>query len=248
MPQRLLWASTSTKNPKYPKTIYVDELIGAETVNTVPAETYIAFRDTGNVRPSLTENWDENIANARETMQMLADVGINFKDVASSLLKDAVSKFADPFDKLMATMEKKKRDVMEGKLDPQTAKLGEHEDAVKKTSETWRIDGNVRKLWARDASVWSGQDEGAWLDWLTIVYGQKEEGLHLTEVADDVKKTGFKHALLLGMGGSSLAPEVWKKTFGTISGAPELLVLDSTVPAQVKAFEKKIDPKNTIFI
>src|SRR5262245_7160259 len=139
MPQRLLWASTSTKNPKYPKTLYVDELIGAETVNTVPAETYIAFRDTGNVRPSVTENWDENIANARETMQMLADVGISFKDVAGTLLKDAVSKFADPFDKLMATMEKKKRDVMEGKLDPQTAKLGEHEDAVKKTSETWRI-------------------------------------------------------------------------------------------------------------
>jgi len=248
MPQRLLWASTSTKNPKYPKCIYVDELIGAETVNTVPTDTYIAFRDTGHVRPSITENWDENIANARETMQNLADVGISFKDVAGTLLKDAVSKFADPFDKLMATMEKKKRDVMEGKLTPQTVSVGEYADAVKKTQEVWRIDGNIRKLWSRDASLWTGQDEGQWLDWLTIVDNQLEAGTHLPEVAADVKKSGYKHALLLGMGGSSLAPEVWKKTFGTVSGAPELLVLDSTVPAQVKAFEKKIDPKNTVFI
>lgn len=248
MPQRLLWASTSTKNPKYPKCIYVDELIGAETVNTVPADTYIAFRDTGNVRPSVTENWDENIANARETMQMLADVGISFKEVANTLLKDAVSKFADPFDKLMASMEKKKREVMEGKLAAQTFSIGEFADAVKKTSETWRIDGNIRKLWARDASLWSGQDEGQWLDWLTIVDTQLESSGHLPEIAEDVKKNGFKYALLLGMGGSSLAPEVWKRTFGKIDGAPELHVLDSTVPAQVKAFEKKIDLKSTIFI
>jgi len=247
MPQRLLWASTSTKNPKYLKTIYVDELIGADTVNTVPADTYIAFRDTGNVRPSLSENWDENIANARETMANLAEVGINFKEVASTLLTDAVNKFADPFDKLMGTLEKK-RQTLAGGLAPEAHNVGSYADDVKKNLEDWRTGGKVRMLWSRDPALWSGQDEGQWLDWLNIVETQLETGSHLAEVAADVKKGGFKHALLLGMGGSSLAPEVWKKTFGNQSGAPELHVLDSTVPAQVKAFENKVDLKNTVFI
>lgn len=248
MPQRLLWASTSAKNPKYSKTLYVDELIGAETVNTVPTETYTEFRDKGNVRPSLSENWDENIAGARETMARLEEVGIRFQDVTATLLKDAVSKFADPFDKLMATMEKKKREAQQDKLDAQTFSVGDQAEAVKKTLEDWRTTGKVRQLWARDASLWTGQDESAWLDWLGIVEGQMDSGDHLRQVAEDVKKAGFKHVLLLGMGGSSLAPEVWKKTFGKISGAPELHVLDSTVPAQIKAFESKIDLKSTVFI
>jgi transaldolase/glucose-6-phosphate isomerase len=247
MPQRLLWASTSTKNAKYPKTIYVDELIGAETVNTVPAETYIAFRDTGSVRPSLSENWDENIANARETMANLAAVGIKFSDVTKTLLDDAVKKFADPFDKLLGSVEKKRQQI-QGGLVPQSYTLGDQADAVKKALEEWRTEGKIRKLWARDASIWSGQDESQWLDWLGIVDGQRENPEHLIEVAKDAKDSGYKYALLLGMGGSSLAPEVWKKTFGKVDGAPELFVLDSTVPAQVKAFENKVDLKKTVFI
>ena len=76
-PQRLLWASTGTKNPKYPKTLYIDELIGKDTVNTVPTETYLAFRSKGRVRAALTENWADNQARAKETMQTLADVGMS---------------------------------------------------------------------------------------------------------------------------------------------------------------------------
>src|SRR5688572_7983864 len=101
MPQRLLWASTSTKNPKYPKTYYVDELIGAETVNTVPAETFNSFRSEGKVRPSLSENWAENLGDAQDTMRNLKEVGIDFNQVTGILLADAVQKFADPFDKLL---------------------------------------------------------------------------------------------------------------------------------------------------
>jgi transaldolase len=143
MPQRLLWASTSTKNPKYPKTIYVDELIGAETVNTVPAETYIAFRDTGNVRPSVTENWDENISNARETMQLLADVGINFKEVASTLLKDAVSELTDHFDRLMTAL---RTDVLDKFGDRGVKGVEQHcvEKPVGAESEP-RASGGVRR-------------------------------------------------------------------------------------------------------
>jgi transaldolase / glucose-6-phosphate isomerase len=246
MPQRLLWASTSVKNPKYSKTLYVDELIGPQTVNTVPTETFVAFREQGKVRPSLVENWDENIQNARDTMALLAEVGIDFKEVTAALLKDAVQKFADPFDKLLGTVEKK-RQALQGGLVAQSYSVGEYTDAVKKTLDDWRANGKVRRLWARDASLWTNQDEALWLDWLNIVEIQIEHSEHFTQVVEDVKSAGFKHALLLGMGGSSLAPEVWKKTFGKIDGFPELLVLDSTVPAQVKSFEKRIDPKSTVF-
>jgi transaldolase/glucose-6-phosphate isomerase len=247
MPQRLLWASTSTKNPKYPKTLYVDELIGAETVNTVPADTFTAFKEGGKVRPSLTENWAENIEGARDTMRTLAEVGISMKQVTDALVNDAVKKFADPFDKLLASVEKK-RQTLQGSLAPQTASLGALEADVKKSLEDWRVNGKIRRLWAGDASLWSNQDEGNWLGWLHVVDGQRENAAHLDKVAEVAKTAGFKHVLLLGMGGSSLAPEVWKKTFGTVSGYPELLVLDSTVPSQVKAFDKKIDPKTTVFI
>ncbi len=246
-PQRLLWASTSTKNPQYVKTKYVDELIGAETVNTVPADTFVAFRESGKARPTLTENWAENIEQARETMATLEEVGISMKQVTDALLADAVKKFCDPFDKLLASVEKKRQALQSG-LASQTFSLGEYADAVQKALEDWRVNGKVRSLWACDSSLWSGQDEKDWLGWLHIVDGQQEHGGVFAEIALDVKATGFKHVLLLGMGGSSLAPEVWKKTFGKIAGFPELHVLDSTVPAQVRAFEKKVDLKETLFI
>jgi transaldolase/glucose-6-phosphate isomerase len=247
MPQRLLWASTSTKNEKYPKTLYVDELIGADTVNTVPAETFGEFRKNGRVRESLTENWAENIEQARETMQTLEEVGISMKECTNTLLNDAVQKFSDPFDKLLGAVERKRQEL-EGGMAKQTYAVGEATAAVQAVLDEWRTAGKVRRLWGGDASLWTGRDEAQWLSWLHIVDGQREQGEHFRQIADDVKSAGFRQALLLGMGGSSLAPEVWKRTFGTVEGFPELLVLDSTVPAQVRAVEKKIDPAKTVFI
>ena len=115
MPQRLLWASTGTKNPKYSKTLYVDGLIGADTVNTVPGETFQAFKETGTVRPTLTENWGDNIGTAHATMKALADVGISMKEVTETLLTDAVKKFCDPFDTLLAAIDKKRQALQPGK-------------------------------------------------------------------------------------------------------------------------------------
>jgi transaldolase / glucose-6-phosphate isomerase len=247
-PQRLLWASTSTKNPKYAATIYVDELIGEDTVNTVPSATYDAFKKDGKVRPSLTENWADNIEMARETMATLEEVGISMKEVTGALLADAVKKFCDPFDKLLGTIEKKRQALQGGKLARMSYAVGDAEKAVKATIEDWRAGGKVRRLWAKDASLWTGKDEGEWLGWLYIVDGQRDHPEELKKIAQDAKDSGFKHALLLGMGGSSLCPEVLKKTFGKIDGAPELFVLDSTVPAQVKAFESKVDLAKTLCI
>ncbi len=247
-PQRLLWASTSTKNPKYPKTIYVDELIGADTVNTVPADTFKAFRESGKVRPSLTENWSENIEQAREIMATLGEVGVSMKEATDALLADAVKKFSDPFDQLLGAVEKKRQALLGGGVTAQTYAVGEHDKAVKANLEDWRVNGKVRRLWAGDASLWTNHDEGQWLGWLHVADDQIAHAEHFQTLVEDVRAEGYKHVLLLGMGGSSLCPDVLRKTFGKASGFPELLVLDSTVPAQVRAFAKKADPAKTLYI
>jgi len=103
-------------------------------------------------------------------------------------------------------------------------------------------------LWARDASLWTNSDEADWLGWMAITDDQLANIGHLKNLAAEIKREGFTHALLLGMGGSSLCPEVMKLTFGKIDGFPELFVLDSTDPAQIKALENKIDLAKTLFI
>ncbi|MDP3972708.1 MAG: bifunctional transaldolase/phosoglucose isomerase [Candidatus Nanopelagicales bacterium] len=120
--------------------------------------------------------------------------------------------------------------------------------AVRMTLQDWRTGGKVRRLWARDATLWTGADEADWLGWLGITEDQLAHIDHLRSIAEEVKAAGFRHALLLGMGGSSLCPEVIRTTFGKLDGYPELHVLDSTDPAQVKTFEGKVDLANTIFI
>jgi transaldolase/glucose-6-phosphate isomerase len=247
-PQRLLWASTSTKNPKYPKTLYVDELIGPDTVNTLPAETVNEFRNSGRVRPSLRENWAESIEQAYETIQGLAEVGISIKEATDYLLADGVKKFSEAFDKLLGAVEKKRQALLGGELAGQTYMLGEAASPVQAILDDWRVDGKVRQLWSGDTSLWSATDENQWLGWLHVVDGQRDHEEHLKHIVEDVQSSGFKQALLLGMGGSSLCPEVIRRTFGVIDGFPELLVLDSTVPAQVKTFAQKIDLKQTLFI
>jgi transaldolase/glucose-6-phosphate isomerase len=247
-PQRLLWASTGTKNPKYSKTLYVDELIGPDTVNTIPTETYKAFRETGRPRASLTDNWAEKLEEARETMRTLEEVGISMKDVTDTLLTEAVKKFCEPFEKLLAALDKKQKSLPGGLPGMQTWQLGSAEAAVRAALDNWRAGDKVRRLWDGDASLWSGTDENQWLGWLHVVESQREQGQQFTRLAQDVRQAGFRHVLLLGMGGSSLCPDVLKKTFGAVAGYPELLVLDSTVPAQIRTCDRHLDPAKTLFI
>jgi transaldolase / glucose-6-phosphate isomerase len=122
------------------------------------------------------------------------------------------------------------------------------ENLVKASLDDWNKNEKVRRLWRRDASVWTGSDEGQWLGWLEITEKQLAQLELFKKVAADVKKAKFKHALLLGMGGSSLCPEVLRMTFGKIKGFPALHVLDSTDPAQIKAIEAQVDLKSTICI
>ena len=243
--QRLLWASTGTKNPSYRDVVYVEELIGPDTVNTVPAATFEAFRDHGRPRASLEEHLEE----ALDTMEVLEEVGISMQEVTDKLLNEAVKLFEEAFDKLLSAVEKKRQALLGAALPRQLYKLpADLAAAVQASLEDWRASGKVRRLWARDATLWTGKDEGNWLGWLGITDDQLAHVEHLRLIAKDVQGAGFKHALLLGMGGSSLGPEVLRMTFGTLPGYPELHVLDSTDPAQVKRFENKVDLAKTICI
>ena len=112
----------------------------------------------------------------------------------------------------------------------------------------WTAKGKVRHLWEKDASLWTGTDEGQWLGWLGIVDEQMAQAELFRSLSAEVRAAGFTHALLLGMGGSSLCPEVMKMTFGKIAGFPEMFVLDSTDPAQVLTREREVDPARTLFI
>lgn len=243
--QRVLWASTSTKNPNYRDVIYIEELIGSDTVNTMPPSTLEAFRDHGRLRASL----GEDIEAAHDTMERLERLGISMKEITDNLLRDGMRLFADAFDKLLNAVDKKCRFAPGAKIDQQVYNLPDDiTSQVKATLENWQVSGKVRRLWARDASLWTGSDERNWLGWLGITEDQLAHSQHLTSIAEEAKSAGFSHVLLLGMGGSSLCPEVLKTTFGKIDGYPELHVLDSTDPAQIRAFEKKINLANTLFI
>ncbi|HEU0091809.1 MAG TPA: bifunctional transaldolase/phosoglucose isomerase [Vicinamibacteria bacterium] len=243
--QRVLWASTGTKNPSYRDTVYVEELIGPLTVNTVPPDTFNAFRDHGKLRPSL----EEDVTSAMDVLDDLEKSGISLKKVTDDLLADGLAKFVDPFTKLLKAVERRCRDANKARINEQTYSLpAALESEVKARLKEWDGHGGTRRLWAGDASLWTGTDEASWIGWIGIVEQQLDDLSPLKNLQAEVKKEGFTHVLLLGMGGSSLCPEVWKETFGRIAGSPELHVLDSTDPAQVKAIEDKIDIDKTLFI
>jgi transaldolase/glucose-6-phosphate isomerase len=244
-PQRLLWASTGTKDKAYSDTLYVSELIGADTVNTMPPATMEAFRDHGHVRPSLTEDVD----GAKHVLAEAERLGLDLAGVTSFLVDDGVRSFSEAFDALLLAVAQKRAKLLGGAAASLQYGLPETLDkAVDARLEAWRHDGAVRKLWAHDASLWTGGDEGKWLAWLSIVEERLAHVDELVAFQDEVKAGGFTDVLLLGMGGSSLGPEVFAETFGHRAGWPKLHVLDSTDPQQIATFEKAVDLPRTLVI
>ena len=205
-PQRLLWASTGTKNKDYSDVLYVEELIGPNTINTVPPATLDAFRDHGTPRDSL----EENIEDARSVLEELEKSGISLDAITTELVKDGVKQFADAADKLYGAVAHKRAASLGGGIDKQHLVLGDGiKKAVEKSTEDWRASAKIRRLWHKDKSVWSNDDENKWLGWLNSPAAA--DVADYEDFARRVKGQNFSDAVLLGMGGSSLGPEVLRK-------------------------------------
>jgi transaldolase/glucose-6-phosphate isomerase len=250
--QRLLWGSTGVKNPHYRDVMYVEELIGPDTVSTVPPATLDAFRDHGSPRSSLTENLDE----ALRHLAALKDLGIDLDAVTRRLKDEGVELFERPFDSLMETLTRKKECIVAGEVSKQRLSLGRYTDVIDARQKSWTEANVTRRIWQKDATVWVSDPEKAALTpdltnrlgWLTIPESMHDYLDTLTDFAGEIKREGFTQVVLLGMGGSSLAPEVFMTTFGNAPGYPPMTVLDSTHPDSVQRTADSIDLAKTLFL
>jgi len=243
--QRLLWASTGTKNPAYSKTLYIDPLIGPDTVNTLPPAALQALRDQGVVADTL----EAGVADGEARLAELPAVGVDLDEVCDRLLKDGVALFAASFESLLAHVAEKRDRLQCGwhVLDGRLGKSAAAADAAVARIEAERI---VPRIWARDHTVW-GPDPAeianrlGWLDNAERMAGEVER---IGRFVDAVRADGMRDVLLLGMGGSSLAPEVFRKVFGVRDGFLDLHVLDSTDPAAVLEAAERLDPARTLVV
>src|SRR5215470_17043486 len=212
-PQRLLWASTSTKNPSYRDVLYVEELIGPSTVNTIPPATFNAFREHGRLRMSLTED----LENAADTMESLERAGISMKTVTNTLLDEGLRQFADAFAQLLKATGSRKSAESTAKINSISYALPPKLSAAVDAAVTdWEKNGKVRRLWRHDASLWSGTDENQWLGWLAIT-DEMAHSAHLTLLAAETKQAGLKNTLFIvsSKSGGTLEPNIYKQYFFT---------------------------------
>ncbi|MGE4056400.1 MAG: bifunctional transaldolase/phosoglucose isomerase, partial [Vicinamibacterales bacterium] len=247
--QRLLWASTSTKDPLYGDIRYIEPLIGPHTVNTMPAETSRAFAEHGAVAATVASGVDE----ARQVMEHLASLGIDIDRVTSQLENEAVQKFIDPFDALMAIIAERRGDILEKGIPRQSIEAGSLAGVIKAGLDSLDARQVGRRLFAKDPSLWSldaamHQSIHSRLGWLDSAETFRQRVGDIMAFANEVRDEGLSHVVLLGMGGSSLSAEVCRDMFGSTSDWPDLLVLSSTDPAAVRDVERRIDPGNTLFI
>ena len=243
--QRPLWASTGTKNPLYPDTLYVDELIGPETVNTLPPATMEAFMDHGRVAATLASNLNQ----ARQGLTRLAELGVDLGAITQKLQDDGVAAFAVAFEGLLASVAGKRAALLADRA-MLTAELGSYQRLVDAALDEIERDEIMARIWDHDHTVWKPEPDGVAdrLGWLHTVEAMMENLDRLESLATAVRADNYTHALLLGMGGSSLAPEVFRKTFGVKERSLDLAVLDSTDPGAVLAHTERLDPARTLFI
>ena len=248
--QRPLWASTSTKDPLYSDVKYVETLIGPDTVNTLPDETIDAFANHGVIEPNTIE---KDVDEAYKMFDNLKELGIDINFITKQLVNEGIQKFIDPFDNLMESLASKRENILSEKTGKQTLNFGKSKSEVVAALKSLTEKQFGRRLFAKDPHLWS--DDPEQIEEIKIRLGWLDSAEYFLEKADeveklvkDVKTAKYKYAVLLGMGGSSLCPEVSRETFGTKAGYLELHVLDNTDPAAVKDVESKIDLSKSIFI
>lgn len=242
-PQRLLWASTGTKDAGLPDVLYIDALIGRDTITTIPPKTMDAFRDHGTIATTLTEN----VEGARHVLAEADRLELDLAGVTAALGVDGVRQFSAANDALLVALAGKRAALLGDRINGLSASLSKPlQRAVDARLEAAGADGWSRRLWHGDASLWTGGDEGEWLGWLHS--GQADRIDPQTLVAFATEARSYKDAVLLGMGGSSLGAEVIADVLGSADGFPRLHVLDSSDPGQIATVTAAIDPARTLFI
>ncbi len=244
--QRPLWASTGVKNPDYEDTRYVDGLIAPHTVNTMPMATLHAFADHGEVRGATAE------ADPGEDLDALRSAGIDLDEVTEELLVDGIEQFEAAMGRLLDGIELQRSAVLTGRPPTIEADLpDELQTAVAGRIEQALDERVAERVWRRDESLWGGPgvpEIANRLGWLVVADQMLEHVADLTAFAAEVRGEGFTDAVLLGMGGSSLGPEVIRRSFGQPADGLRLQVLDSTDPDVVLTVQESIEIEKTIFI
>jgi transaldolase/glucose-6-phosphate isomerase len=243
--QRLLWASTSVKNPDYPDLLYVEPLIGPHTVNTLPPETLEAFLDHGKADRTV----DTGLEQARADMDALEKIGIDLAQVTDTLQKEGVEAFANAFETLMQLIEEKSR-ALNCIISGYAENLGQYTEEITAFRKTLMEKNILGRIWSHDHTVWkdSPKEIANRLGWLASPKKMLPAVGEILAFVDTVRRDGINRVLLLGMGGSSLAPEVFAKIFGRKKGFCELKVLDSTDPGAVLDAARWAHPRSTLFI
>jgi transaldolase/glucose-6-phosphate isomerase len=248
-PQRLLWASTSTKNPTYSDVKYVEALIGPQTVNTLPLETLNAYRDHGDPATRLEQDGEH----ALRTLHKLAEVDIDLEQVTQQLEDEGVRKFIEPFDNLMDTLEKERAAALKTPTDSEMLRLGQYAADVQKRLSALEEDQFTARLWRKDPSLWKKDAEDQEviknaLGWLHVAEKMEETVQTLDDFLAEVREAGFRHVVHMGMGGSSLAPLAFQRTFAPSEDGLPLTVLDTTDPATILEIEHSLPLAETLFI
>jgi len=243
---RLLWADTGVKNTSYSDTLYVEELIVPETIIAMPPHTLFAFCEHGRVKPF----GKKEIQEASLLLQELKALEVDILEVSKEMQAREVASYFRSYSSLLSTVENKHSNILE-KKSHQVLILGNYKHGVEERLESWKKINFIRRINNRDQTLWFSapvpeiSDRLGWMILPEIMYSHAER---LISLADRVRNEGIHHLILLGMGGSSLAPEVFQKTFGTSPGYPELTVLDTTHPGAVRALEERIDLTRTLFL
>ncbi|HEY2554998.1 MAG TPA: transaldolase, partial [Candidatus Cybelea sp.] len=248
-PQRPLWASTSTKNPHYPDLMYVESVVGPDTVNTMPPATLDALLDHGTI---VADTVESDLASARDVMRALQDAKISLFEVCHDLQVEGVTLFSDSFAALLGAIVYKQKLLESGGAQRVTIAMGPSQANYDAAIDQLVAADYLKRLWAHDATLWSSTPQDVAvikksLGWLDIQQHMLEEVPGLRKFARD-NKDQFDAVVVCGMGGSSLAPDILADTFGDTPGFPKLYVLDSTCPQQIKELEEKIPLARTLFI
>jgi transaldolase/glucose-6-phosphate isomerase len=248
--QRPLWASTSTKNPAYRDVMYVEELIGPDAVNTMPEQTIFAFKDHGRVERTI----DKNLELTYKQLADLESLGISLKQITDELTVEGVESFTKSFDSLQDVIDQKRKPMEAAASEGSRASLGGLLPQVEGRLRQLGDKQILSRIWERDPSVWKKSDAEAQkriknrLGWLDVVHSMQDRLPEIETLARQVVEEGYTSVVLLGMGGSALAPEVIYRVLGTSEGYPRFFMLDSTDPGTIAAIERRIDPAKTLFL